>query len=96
MNDEPSVNWSAPRRSLEVRLAQRPELRVRLHHILDTLDDSVTDGCAAHAAEERVIEQLRQLGQDVLGQWAQEANAQVQAQVPTPHPPARAHGKKNS
>lgn len=96
MNDEPSVKLSATRRSLEVRLAQRPELLARLHRILDTLDHSVTDGCDAHAAEERVIEQLRQLGQEVLGQWAQEAHAQAQAQVPAHHPEARAHGKKNS
>ena len=96
MNDEPSVKLSATRRSLEVRLARRPELLARLHHLLDTLEHSVADGCDAHAAEERVIEELRQLGQEVLGQWAQEANAQAQAQVPAHHPEARAHGKKNS
>jgi len=96
MNDEPSVNWSATRRSLEVRLARRPELLARLHHIIDTLDHSVADGCDAHAAEDRVIEELRQLGQEVLGQWAHETNAQAQAQVPAHHPEARAHGKKNA
>ncbi|HMP07618.1 MAG TPA: hypothetical protein PJ982_14810, partial [Lacipirellulaceae bacterium] len=61
MNDEPPVSLSATRRSLEVRLAQRPELRTRLHHLLDTLDHSIADGCDAHVAEERVIEELRQL-----------------------------------
>ena len=96
MNDEPSVKMSKTHRSLEVRLARRPELLARLHHIVDMLDHSVTDGCDAHAAEDRVIEQLRQLGQEVLGQWAHEANAHAQAQVPAQHPQASAHGKKNS
>jgi hypothetical protein len=95
MKDEPSVELSGTRRSLEVRLAQRPELRARLDRILDMLDHSVADGCDAHAAEERGIGQQRQLGQEVLGQWAQEANAQAQAQVPAHHPQASAHGKKN-
>lgn len=95
MNDELSVNLSATRRSLEVRLAGRPELLARLHHLLDTLDHAIADGCDAHVAEDRVIAELRQLGQEVLGQWAQEANAQTQAQVPAQHPEARAHGKKN-
>jgi hypothetical protein len=94
MKDEPSVELSGTRRSLEVRLAQRPELRARLDRILDMLDHSVADGCDAHAAEERVIGQQRQLGQEVLGQWAQEANAQAQSQVPAHHPQASAHGKK--
>jgi hypothetical protein len=83
-------------RALEARLAHRPELLERLHGIVDMLEESVRDGCDAHVAEERVIEQLRQLGQEVLGHWAQEANAHVQAQMPTHHPQAIQHGKKNS
>lgn len=97
MNDEPRLSNAADpsRRNLETRLAARPQLRARLHQILDTLDQSVADGCDAHSAEERVIEELRQLGQEVLSQWAEESHAQVQAQVPAQHPGAIRHGKKN-
>lgn len=79
-------------RALEERLAQRPELRARLHHIHDTPGESVADGSDAHAAEERVIQELRQLGQELLGRWAHQAHAQ--AQVRTQHPHASQHGKK--
>jgi hypothetical protein len=97
MNAEPHVATAAnpPRRNLEVRLAARPQLRARLHQILDTLDQSVADGCDAHAAEDRVIEALRRLGQEVLGQWAEESHAHLQEQVPAQHPGAIRHGKKN-
>ncbi|SRR5216684_1172664 len=87
---------SKTRRALEDRLGHRPELLQRLHQIVDTLDQSVSDGCDAHSAEERVIEQVRQLGQAVLGQWAQEADTHTQAQVRTQHPEAIQHGKKKA
>ena len=98
MNDEHTlVNGSAvARRPLEARLAQRPALLARLHELADHLDQSVADGSDAHRAEEWVRTQLRQFGQEVLSQWAMEANAHAQAQVPTQHPQASAHGKKNS
>jgi hypothetical protein len=97
MKDERSlVNRSAaPRRPLEERLAQRPALLARLHELADHLDQSVADGSDAHRAEEWVRVQLRQLGQEVLSQWAVEANAHAQAQVPAQHPQASGHGKKN-
>jgi hypothetical protein len=98
MNDEPALlsSVSKTHRALEERLAHRPELRARLHHLLDTLDQSVADGSDAHAAEERVIQELRQLGQELLGRWAHEAQAQAQAQVRTQQPHASQHGKKKS
>ena len=98
MNDERSLvnRPAAPRRPLEARLAQRPALLARLHELADHLDQSVADGSDAHRAEDWVRAQLRQLGQEVLSQWAVEANAHTQAQVRTHHPQASAHGKKNS
>ena len=97
MNDEPHVSPAAApsRRHLEARLAARPQLRARLHQLLDTLDQSVAEGCDAHTAEGRVLEELRQLGREVLGQWAGESHAQVQAQVPAQYPGAIRDGKKN-
>ena len=96
MNDElPKLTKPATcRRPLEQRLAHRPDVLARLHQLADTLDQSVGDDCTADQAEERVSEQVRQLAQEVLAQWAQEANAHTQAQVPTRHPAAIHHGKK--
>lgn|SRR6266404_7960343 len=96
MNDELSLK-SPPtknRHRLEERLARRPELLERLHEIVDTLEQSVSDGCDAHDAEDRVVDEIRKLGRTVLGQWAEEANAQMQRDVATKHPQACKNGKK--
>ncbi|MCO5053851.1 MAG: hypothetical protein M9920_16365 [Verrucomicrobiae bacterium] len=96
MNDErpKSKNVSPSRRSLEERLAHRPDVLARLHELADTLDQSVTDDCTADEAEARVSAQVRQLAQELLGQWAREAEAHTQAQVPQRHPDAIHYGKK--
>ena len=96
MNDEllkPKPS-STSRRPLEQRLAHRPEVLERLHQLADTLDQSVSEDCTADQAEERVGEQVRQLAQEVLTQWAHEAHAHIQVQVPTRYPNAIRHGKK--
>lgn len=98
MNDESHSykKSESTRDSLEKRLAARPELLARFHQIVDLLDQSITDGCDADQAEARVIEQVRQLGHQVLTHWAGEANTHTQEQVPRQHPQASRHGKKNS
>ena len=96
MNDEPihSKLVSTVRLPLEQRLAHRPDVLARLHELADTLDQSVTDDCTADEAEERVSAQVRQLAQELLSQWAQEAHAHTQAQVAQRHPKAIHYGKK--
>jgi len=98
MNDELPLKSpdTKNRRRLEERLAQRPELLERLHQIVDTLEQSVADGCDAHDAEDRVVEEIRKLGRTVLGQWAEEAHAQIQGRVSEKYPQACKNGKKNS
>ena len=86
---------STPRRSLDERLAHRPAVLQRLHQLADTLEQSVGDDCTADQAEERVSQQVRQLGRELLEQWAHEAHAHTQAQVPRQYPTAIRHGKKN-
>ena len=70
MNLSSSLQNNVPsnRRNLELRLARRPDLLERLHQIADLLNASVAEGCDADQAEVRVIEQVRLLGQEVLGQ----------------------------
>jgi hypothetical protein len=98
MNDEhfKPTKSSSPRRSLDERLAHRPEVLQRLHQLADTLEQSVGDDCTADQAEERVSQQVRQLARELLEQWAREANAHTQAKTPQQHPDALRHGKKNS
>jgi len=99
MNDERSnphhtTPWVSSRPPLEKRLAHRPAVLAQMHRIADTLDESGGEGCNADQAEECVSVQVRQLAQEVLGQWAREANAHTQAQVSTQQPSAIRHGKK--
>lgn len=98
MNDErpPSKNVATARPPLEQRLKHRPDVLARLHELADTLDQSVTDDCTADEAEERVSAQVRQLAQELLGQWAREADAHTQAQVAQQHPEAIHYGKKKA
>jgi hypothetical protein len=98
MNDELRnvTKPSPPRRSLDERLAHRPAVLARLHQLADTLEQSVGDDCTADQAEDRVAEHVRHLACEVLEQWAQETNAHTQTEVPTRHPEAIRHGKKNS
>jgi hypothetical protein len=99
MNDEPvrPSSDSKTNRALEERLTHRPGLRARLHHLPDTLDQSVADGSDAHAAQERARwKNCPTRGQEFLSRWAHEADAQAQAQVRTRHPHASQHGKKKS
>ena len=78
---------------LEERLEERPELLERMHGMVDLLEGAVADGSDADEAEDRVVEDIRKLGQEVLGRWAREAAAAVDAQVPKTYPDeiGRAH-----
>ena len=80
--------------TLEERLEERPELLERMQGMVDLLEGAVADGSDADEAEDRVVEEMRRLGQEVLGRWAVEAAAVVDAQVPEAYPEAIRHGKK--
>ena len=81
-------------RSLEQRMAGRPQVLARFHSIADMLDQSLAAGCTADDAEVRAIEQVRQLGRELLGDWAQEKQAASLAQARNQHPRAIKHVKK--
>ena len=80
--------------SLEQRMAKRPHVLARFHSIADMLDQAVAAGCTAAEAEERAIEQVRQLGRELLGDWAQEQQDGSLARARSQHPQAIKHIKK--
>lgn len=43
-----------------------------MHAIADMMDQAIAEGATADEAEEMAIEQLRELGGDVLTDWAQQ------------------------
>jgi hypothetical protein len=76
----PDPNPNQP--SLDQRFANRPRLRQRLLSIADMIDQAVAEGCTAHEAEARAMEQIRKLGNELLSDWAEKSqqDAVVKAQ----------------
>src|SRR5262249_13126879 len=62
--------------------------------IADMIDQAVAAGCTAHEAETRAIEQIRQLGQEVLKDWAQKAEPEFRQQAQASNPKLIDYGKK--
>src|SRR2546426_8074929 len=58
-------------RRLEERLREYPELRARFEAMLAIVENADGDIVKADEAEERVIQELRQLGQSALQGWAE-------------------------
>jgi len=61
---------SIRKRSLEERLKDCPELRVKFERMLEIIENAAGDVEKAAEAERRVMEELRQMGNDVLHSWA--------------------------
>jgi hypothetical protein len=95
MNNEPK-QATEPLPPLEQRMAKRPQVLARFHAIADMMDQAVAAGCTADEAERQAIEQVQQLGRDLLGDWAQEQQAGSLARARAQHPQAIKHIKKKS
>jgi len=92
----PSENQNTEQQSLDERFASRPRLRRRLLDIANMIDQAVAEGCTAHEAEARAIEQIRQLGNDVLTDWAEKSEQAVRNQAQQKNPTLQPYRKKNS
>lgn len=83
-------------RSLDQRLERNPELRERVHRLLDVIDAAAGDCVTAAQAEARVVEEIRKMGVEALTAWSERADAEAQQPVRTKHPEAVRDSKKNS
>jgi hypothetical protein len=83
-----------PRRSLDERFQSRPQVYARLQRIADMMDQASAQGASADEAEELAIQEIQKLGQDVLGDWAQEKHQQCLERAHAQHPGASKHAKK--
>jgi len=93
MSDE-LPKTSKHRIPLDARFAARPHVHARLHAIADMMDQAIAEGATADEAEEMAIEQLRELGGDVLTDWAQQKQAESVRQAQNEDPSAIRHIKK--
>ncbi|KFB70820.1 MAG: hypothetical protein AW09_004065 [Candidatus Accumulibacter phosphatis] len=77
------------------RLNRHPTLRARMESLLGVVEDAAGDLEKADAAERRVIEELRQMGNEALAAWA-ERGVEKSVAVARVEPDLRLAGKKNS
>jgi hypothetical protein len=77
------------------RIKRHPLLRARVESLLGVVEDVGGDLEKADAAERRVIEELRQMGNEVLTEWARGGIDKCTAQA-RESGEVRIGGKKNS
>ena len=78
------------------RLNRHPVLKARLEALLAVVEEAGEDLVKADAAERRVIEELRQLGNELLTEWAECRIEQVSRRPPQAgDKPLARSGEKN-
>ena len=77
------------------RINRHPLLRARVESLLGVVEDAGGDLEKADAAERRVIEELRQMGNEALAEWARGGVDRCAAQA-RETADVRSGGKKNS
>jgi hypothetical protein len=60
------------------------------------MDTLVAEGCTAHEAEARAIEQIRKLGNGILREWADKSEAAAVAKALAQDAKLRPYRKKTS
>jgi hypothetical protein len=94
MNDElPSELPNRPR-SLDECFADKPHMKQRLFEISDLVDELVAQGCSAHEAEARAMEQIRKLGNGVLTDWAEKSEQEAEGKARADNPKLQPYRKK--
>lgn len=93
MNTELLNSKKPTEQSLDERFATRPRLRQRLLGVADLIDQAVAQGCTAHEVETRAVEQIRQLGNEVLTDWAEKSEPAAQRQAQEENPKLILYGK---
>ena len=82
--------------NLEERLKAHPQLWERIEALLNVVEDSGAENEQADLAEQRVIEEVRHIGQQALSSWADSQHQKQLELVRSNYPQARKHLKKNS
>lgn len=87
---------SSQTENLEQRLSNYPELRAKVEDLLSVVENAESDIIRANEAEQRVFEEIRQLGQAALQSWAVSQHQQKSKDFSLENPSAHRGGKKNS
>lgn len=90
----PPENLQAAEESLEARLKRHPDLKAKIEALLAVVENATGDMDKANAAEQRMIEEIQQLGQAALQEWATRQNQQQTERFIQTHPQAQRTRKK--
>ena len=92
--DEVSLKCDAAEKRFWERLRQHPELLARFESILELAHHDDGPLKTADQVEELLIEQLRQLGNESMNQWAHRAEARVSNELKVADDTVRSRKKK--
>jgi hypothetical protein len=65
-------------KSLEERLREHPHLYERIIRLIEVVENTDGDVVKADEAEQRVLDELRKMGQTALQSWADRKNERVE------------------
>ena len=89
-------NENVGKKSIEERLKAHPHLKERIESIINVVENSEGNIEKANEAEQRVIEELRQMGNDILYGWAENQSRKKGKEVKEKNKDVNIHSKKNS
>jgi hypothetical protein len=82
--------------SLEEKLNRYPKLKSRVESLLAVVENAAGDLDKADAAEQRVIEEVRQMGNEVLHDWARSQERKKSEELEKSEQAVCRKGKKSS
>ena len=82
--------------SFIARLNQHPKLRERMESLLNVVENTAGNCIKADDAEQHVIEEIRQMGNDALHCWGNTAVNKESKQLREQRPELHGNGKKKS
>lgn len=88
------IKTASPSKSIEERLNDYPELKAKIEGLLSVVENAEGDLIKADEAEQRVVEEIRQLGQTALQTWAMRQEAKQSEAYIAANPSSHRGGKK--
>jgi len=88
------TSQSASNQELVERLNKHPQLKTRVEALLNVVENTENHLENANLAEQKVIEEIRQMGQEVLEDWAIQQADRIAQEFRATHPVVKKQGKK--
>ena len=77
------------------KINSHPSIRKRVEEILNIAENASGELVTVRQAEEKAIEEIRKLGQEILKEWTENQHNKAVDKAKLEHPKAKEHLKKN-